>query len=58
MAFRYWKEQFAALTHALTADESAAVPGAELAPGEALSSGESLQMAEPARVGTNSSEAD
>ncbi len=58
MAFRYWKEQFAALTHGLTADEGAAVPDAELAPGEALSSGESLQMAEPARVGTNSSETD
>ncbi len=58
MAFRYWKEQFAALTHGLTADEGAAVPYAELAPEEALSSGESLQMAEPARVGAKSSETD
>jgi len=58
MAFRYWKEQFAALTHELAADESATVPDAELTPGEALSPGESLQMAEPARVGTNSSETD
>jgi hypothetical protein len=58
MAFRYWKEQFAALARGLTADESAAVPDAELASGEALSPGESLQMEKPPRAGKNSSKND
>ncbi len=57
MAFRYWKEQFAALTHGLTADEGAAVPYAELAPEEALSSRELLRMEERA-PGAKSSETD
>ncbi len=57
MAFRYWKEQFAALTHGLAADEGAAVQDAELAPEEALSSRELVRMEERA-PGTNSSETD